>query len=100
MQGKQGQNNNGYVPYVDYSRDYSPPPQHLQQYRTLQPSSTCNNTSLSNHISTTTASHLNGQMPNGNLSLTRNRPELRQDNGLPNIQSSMTSLPNVLLSEY
>lgn len=23
---KDGQNNNGYVPYVDYSRDYNPPP--------------------------------------------------------------------------
>lgn len=25
-QQKDGQNNNGYVPYVDYSRDYNPPP--------------------------------------------------------------------------
>lgn len=41
---------------------------------------------------------MNGQIPTGNLSLTRNRTaELRQDNGLPNIQGSLNSLQNGLL---
>lgn len=58
------------MPYVDYAQDYN----------------------LPMHISS------NGQLPNGNLSLTRNR-ELRQDNGLPSIQSGMGSLSAGLMSK-
>lgn len=118
---KSGQNNNGYVPYVDYARDYSPPPSQLQRNfnNTLTTSGSGN--SYSTHLSLATSNNaltsqsvaaaqaaaaaaavthqLNGQLPGGNLSLTRNRPELRQDNGLPSIQNSMNSIPNVLLGE-
>uniref|UniRef100_A0A182U923 Ig-like domain-containing protein n=2 Tax=Anopheles melas TaxID=34690 RepID=A0A182U923_9DIPT len=69
LQAKIGQSNGGYVPYVDYAQDYN----------------------LPMHISS------NGQLPNGNLSLTRNR-ELRQDNGLPSIQSGMGSLSAGLMN--
>lgn len=111
---KSGQNNNGYVPYVDYTRDYSPPPSQLQRnYNTLGSTGGggvigVGSNSYSTHLNLTTANNtptsqssqqLNGQLPGGNLSLTRNRQELRQENGLPSIQSSMNSLPNVLLGK-
>lgn len=70
LQSKIGQNNGGYVPYVDYAHDYNMPL----------------------HVNT------NGQLPNGNMSLTRHR-ELRQDNGLPSIGSGMGSLSNSLMSK-
>lgn len=70
LQSKIGQSNSGYVPYVDYAHDYNMPL----------------------HVNT------NGQLPNGNMSLTRHR-ELRQDNGLPNIGSGMGSLSNSLMSK-
>lgn len=112
LQIKSGQNNNGYVPYVDYSRDYSPPPSQLQRnYNTMNSTGNystqlglANNTTITMSSPPTSQSsqqlQLNGQLPGGNLSLTRNRQqELRQDNGLPSIQSSMNSLPNVLLGK-
>lgn len=109
LQVKSGQNNNGYVPYVDYARDYSPPPSQLQSQRNYNCNTTSSSNSYSTHLSLTTSNNaltsqsphqqLNGQLPGGNLSLTRNRPELRQDNGLPSIQNSMNSIPNVLLGE-
>lgn len=43
---------------------------------------------------------MNGQIPSGNLSLTSNRLDLRQDNGLPNIQGSLNSLQNGLLGMF
>ncbi|XP_058063827.1 irregular chiasm C-roughest protein-like [Anopheles bellator] len=65
LQAKIGQSNGGYVQYVDYAHDYNVP--------MLMPGA--------------------GQLPNGNLSLTRANPrELRQDNGLPSIQSGLGSL--------
>lgn len=83
QQLKSGQNNNGYVPYVDYARDYSPPPQTLTAIRT-------------------SSAAMNGQLPTGgNFSLNRHRTtELRQDNGLPSVQNSLNSLPNGFLGEY
>ncbi|XP_037026673.1 irregular chiasm C-roughest protein isoform X1 [Bradysia coprophila] len=85
LQPKSGQNNNGYVPYVDYSRgDYSPPPHTL-----------ANRTNTANSLNN--MSHMNGQIPSGNLSLTRNRHDLRQDNGLPT--GSSNSLQNGLLCQ-
>lgn len=52
-----------------------------------------------NQINATTT--MNGQIPSGNSSLTRNRVnDIRQDNGLPNIQGSMNSLQNGLLGKY
>lgn len=90
---KSGQNNNGYVPYVDYARDYSPPPHSLA---TLRATNNHNSNGLMNITPTT---NMNGQIPSGNLSLNRNRTTeiLMQDNGLPSIQSSMNSLQNGLL---
>lgn len=83
---KSGQNNNGYVPYVDYARDYSPPPQTLSL--------------RSNGSQMTATTTMNGQIPTGNLSLTRNRVnDIRQENGLPNIQGSVNSLQNGLLGK-
>ncbi|XP_038111190.1 irregular chiasm C-roughest protein [Culex quinquefasciatus] len=74
LQSKIGQSNGGYVPYVDYAHDYNMPL----------------------HVNTNSQSH--HQMPNGNLSLTRNRLELRQDNGLPSIGNGMGSLSNSLMN--
>lgn len=85
MQLKSGQNNNGYVPYVDYARDYSPPPQTL---------------SLQMRSNGSQINAINGQIPSVNSSLTRNRVnDIRQDNGLPSMQGSMNSLPSGLLGE-
>lgn len=112
LQSKSGQTNNGYVPYVDYARDYSPPP---HQTLTLR-SNGGSNSILANTTTTSGASpstqtvhntstlHMNGQIPNsGNFSLTRNRLDLRQDNGLPNVhhhhQGSLNSLQNGLLGK-
>lgn len=85
---KLGINNNGYIPYVDYNRDYTPPPSLTLNH--VKPTYTT--TSLSNHLiigstsggsSTTTptiTSHASivgittGTITNGTYSLTRNRP--------------------------
>jgi hypothetical protein len=89
---KVGLTNNGYIPYNDYSRDYSPP----NSMRTA--------TSLKNHlISSSGHSPLINSTPvtmNGgidNYSLGRNR-ELRQDNGLPSIP--LNTMPNGIISKY
>lgn len=100
----QQQNNNGYIPYAEYIRDYSPPPpQNLNTLRNLNNnysgSSINNSNTNSNATLTISTSHMNGQIPSGNLSLTRNRNDLRQDNGLPNVQSSMNSLQSGLLGK-
>lgn len=95
---KLGINNNGYIPYVDYSRDYTPPPSLTLGH--VKPT----HTSLSNHlIIGTTASPTitsasivgitTGSIANGTYSLTRNRPLDRLANGLP---SSVSSYPNSL----
>jgi len=99
---KLGINNNGYIPYVDYNRDYTPPPS-LNLSAHLKPTHT---TSLSNHLimSTSTATPTitsasivgitTGSITNGTYSLTRNR---RMDNnGLP--MNSMSSIPNGLIN--
>ncbi|CRK89536.1 CLUMA_CG003280, isoform A [Clunio marinus] len=94
---KIGVNNNGYIPYVDYSRDYTPPPSLTLNH--VKPT----HTSLSNHLimSTSTAAPTitsasivgitTGSITNGTYSLTRNRPLDRSYNGLP---ISMSSIPN------
>lgn len=103
---KLGINNNGYIPYVDYNRDYTPPPS-LTLNHTLKPTNT--STSLSNHliIGTSTAAPTitsasivgitTGTITNGTYSLTRNRPfDKLLQNGLPN---TTATLPNGLISE-
>lgn len=89
---KIGLTNNGYIPYSDYSRDYSPP----NSMRT-------NNTSLKNHLIASsghsplinTPVTINGGVDH--YSLGRNR-ELRQDNGLPSIP--LNTMPNGIMSKY
>lgn len=90
---KIGLTNNGYIPYNDYSRDYSPP----SSMRT-------NSTSLKNHLIASsghsplisTPATINGSIDH--YSLGRNR-ELRQDNGLPSIP--MSTMPNgMMMSKY
>lgn len=89
---KIGLTNNGYIPYNDYSRDYSPP----SSMRT-------NSTSLKNHLIASsghsplinTPATINGSIDH--YSLGRNR-ELRQDNGLPSIP--MSTMPNGMMSKY
>lgn len=95
---KLGVNNNGYIPYVDYSRDYTPPPTSLTLNHTKP-----THTSLSNHLimctstaapTITSASIVGittGSITNGTYSLTRNRPFDRYNNGLP---MSLSSIPN------
>lgn len=96
---KIGMTNNGYIPYSEYSRDYSPP-NSISQLRT-------NNTSLKNHLIASsghsplinppvTSSIMNGGIDH--YSLGRHRQELRQDNGLPSIP--MNTMPNGIISEY
>lgn len=99
---KLGINNNGYIPYVDYNRDYTPPPASLTLNH-VKPSQT----SLSNHLimctstaapTITSASIVGittGSITNGTYSLTRNRPLDRLSNGLP---ISMSSIPNGLVN--
>jgi hypothetical protein len=94
---KLGINNNGYIPYVDYNRDYTPPPTTLNHVKTT-------NTSLSNHLimctstaapTITSASIVGistGTITNGTYSLTRNRPLDRLINENP------TSIPNGLMT--
>lgn len=86
---KIGLTNNGYIPYNEYSRDYSPP----NSMRT-------NNTSLKNHL-LASSGHISSPITmNGGIdhySLGRNR-ELRQDNGLPSIP--LSTMPNGIMSKY
>lgn len=104
---KLGINNNGYIPYVDYNRDYTPPPSLTLNH--VKPTYT--SSSLSNHLiigtSTTTPTITSasivgistGTITNGTYSLTRNRPLDRLlENGLP---SGNATLPhNGLISEF
>lgn len=105
---KLGINNNGYIPYVDYNRDYTPPPS-LTLNHTVKP--TLTSSSLSNHLiigTSTTAPTITsasivgistGTITNGTYSLTRNRPlERLLENNIPNSVSS--TLPNGLISKY
>ncbi|XP_070492966.1 irregular chiasm C-roughest protein isoform X2 [Chironomus tepperi] len=104
---KLGCNNNGYIPYVDYNRDYTPPPS-LTLSNSLKPVLT--SSSLSNHlvIGTSTATPTitsasivgitTGSITNGTYSLTRNRPlERLLNNTLPNSTSS--TLSNGLINQ-
>lgn len=98
---KLGINNNGYIPYVDYNRDYTPPPSLTLNH--TKPS----HTSLSNHLiigTSTTAPSITsasivgittGSITNGTYSLTRHRHNERLENGLP---TSMSSIPNGLIN--
>lgn len=108
---KLGIHNNGYIPtYVDYNRDYIPPPQSL----TLNNRS--NHTSLTNHLIVSTSSNTipsvpvmtsasivgigNGPLTNNTYSLTRVRHNINQDNGLPNVPTSLSSIQNGSISKY
>jgi hypothetical protein len=103
---KLGCNNNGYIPYVDYNRDYTPPPS-LTLSNSLKP--VLNSSSLSNQLvigassatpTITSASIVGistGTINHGTYSLTRNRPLERLLNStLPNSVSS--TLSNGLMS--
>uniref|UniRef100_A0A182SHI5 Ig-like domain-containing protein n=1 Tax=Anopheles maculatus TaxID=74869 RepID=A0A182SHI5_9DIPT len=92
-------NNNGYVPYVNYARDYSPPTQHLMQFKASSSSN-----SIGNAITgKPPAKPPNGQLPTGTMTLSRKRtpaPDLTRppEPGLPSIQSSVSSIPNGLMN--
>lgn len=89
---KIGLTNNGYIPYNDYTRDYSP----ANSVRT-------NSTSLKNHLIAssghspliTTPITMNGGIDHYSLGRSR---ELRQDNGLPSIP--LNTMPNGIMSKY
>uniref|UniRef100_A0A182J1W2 Ig-like domain-containing protein n=1 Tax=Anopheles atroparvus TaxID=41427 RepID=A0A182J1W2_ANOAO len=94
--------NNGYVPYVNYARDYSPPAQHLMQFKGSTSSNSIE-TSIFNPGKQTAARIANGQLPSATMTLTRKRnagSELARsaENALPNIQSSVSSIPNGLMN--
>lgn len=88
---KIGLTNNGYIPYNEYTRDYSP-----NSMRT-------HSTSLKNHLIASSGHSPLINTPvtmNGGIdhySLGRNR-ELRQDNGLPSIP--LSTMPNGIMSKY
>lgn len=106
---KLGIHNNGYVPYVDYNRDYIPPPQSLTLNRS-------NHTSLTNHLIVSTSSSTltaapvitsasivgisNGPLTNNTYSLNRIRQNVKQDNGLPIVPTSLSSMHNGGISKY
>uniref|UniRef100_A0A182XXZ3 Ig-like domain-containing protein n=1 Tax=Anopheles stephensi TaxID=30069 RepID=A0A182XXZ3_ANOST len=92
-------NNNGYVPYVNYARDYSPPTQHLMQFKASSSSNSIGNTLTGKPP----AKPPNGQLPTGTMTLSRKRtpaPDLTRppETGLPSIQSSVSSIPNGLMN--
>lgn len=100
---KLGINNNGYIPYVDYNRDYTPPPATTTHNHVR----TTNNTSLSNHLimctstatpTITSASIVGistGTITNGTYSLTRNRP---LDRLMQEHSPTLTSTANGLMT--
>uniref|UniRef100_A0A182LX93 Ig-like domain-containing protein n=1 Tax=Anopheles culicifacies TaxID=139723 RepID=A0A182LX93_9DIPT len=97
--GVGGGNNNGYVPYVNYARDYSPPTQHLMQFKASSSSNSIGNTLTGKPP----AKPPNGQLPTGTMTLSRKRtpaPDLTRpaETGLPSIQSSVSSIPNGLMN--
>jgi hypothetical protein len=106
---KVGLTNNGYIPYNDYTRDYSPP-------NSMRNNNNNNITSLKNHlisssghsplINSTQPITMNGSIDSNyattnstmtTMTLGRNR-ELRQDNGLPSIP--LSTMPNGIISKY
>uniref|UniRef100_A0A182PBZ6 Ig-like domain-containing protein n=1 Tax=Anopheles epiroticus TaxID=199890 RepID=A0A182PBZ6_9DIPT len=92
-------NNNGYVPYVNYARDYSPPTQHLMQFKASNSSNSIGNTLTGKPP----VKPPNGQLPTGTMTLTRKRTPAATaaaapETGLPSIQSSVSSIPNGLMS--
>lgn len=96
MATKVGLSNGGYIPYHDYSRDYSPPNSIRALKNHLVTSS--GHSPLIN--SNTVTPSMNGGINHNNnntYSLTRNR-ELRQDNGLPTIP--LNTMPNGIISKY
>ncbi|KAG5684445.1 hypothetical protein PVAND_013679 [Polypedilum vanderplanki] len=91
---KVGLTNNGYIPYSDYSRDYSPP-------NSMRTNITA---SLKNHlISSSGHSPLINSTPvtmNSTIdsyTLGRGNRELRQDNGLPTIP--LSTMPNGIINQ-
>uniref|UniRef100_A0A1S4G8F0 Ig-like domain-containing protein n=1 Tax=Anopheles gambiae TaxID=7165 RepID=A0A1S4G8F0_ANOGA len=91
-------NSNGYVPYVNYARDYSPPTQHLMQFKASSSSNSIGNALTAKPPARPPA---NGQLPTGTMTLTRKRtPAAPPDAGgaLPSIQSSVSSIPNGLMN--
>uniref|UniRef100_A0A182NVG0 Ig-like domain-containing protein n=1 Tax=Anopheles dirus TaxID=7168 RepID=A0A182NVG0_9DIPT len=106
-------NNNGYVPYVNYARDYSPPTQHLMQFKASSSSNSIGNTLTTGKPPVKPP---NGQLPSGTMTLSRKRttpapPDLARpagaaaaastgtvDNGLASIQSSVSSIPSGLMN--
>lgn len=93
---KVGLSNGGYIPYNDYSRDYSPP-NSIRALKNHLVSSSAHSPLMN---PTTVTSSMNGGINNNNnntYSLTRNR-ELRQDNGLPTIP--LNTMPNGIISKY
>uniref|UniRef100_A0A182QTQ6 Ig-like domain-containing protein n=1 Tax=Anopheles farauti TaxID=69004 RepID=A0A182QTQ6_9DIPT len=100
-------NNNGYVPYVNYARDYSPPTQHLMQFKASSSSNSIGNT-LTNAGKPPVKPGPNGQLPSGTMTLSRKRTPgapadllarpIATDTGLPSIQSSVSSIPSGLMN--
>lgn len=86
---KIGLTNNGYIPYNDYTRDYSPP----NSMRTSLKNHLLGSSGHSPLISTPVT--INGGIDH--YSLGRGR-ELRQDNGLPSIP--LNTMPNGIMSKY
>lgn len=82
-------NNNGYVVPAGTSGEYGggPPHAHVGQH-TLPHPHHLHRGGLHSGSNATLHSALNGGGVNGNMSLTRNRLDLRQDNGLPNLGQS------------
>ncbi|XP_018325250.1 irregular chiasm C-roughest protein isoform X2 [Agrilus planipennis] len=98
---KDGQNNNGYVPYVDYARDYNPPmpqPPPMESSESLQSRALQLNAMQAPHYtisSTITLNDLNSSsIPNGHTTMGGSiDPRYSAAYGNPYLRSSSVGLP-------
>ncbi|XP_045462512.1 irregular chiasm C-roughest protein-like isoform X1 [Harmonia axyridis] len=98
---KDGHNNNGYVPYVDYSRDYNPPmmqPPITSMDPTINQSTRLQLNSLQSHQLSSGANSLQlndipMSMPNGGLPSLGIDPRFSATYGNPYLRSSSVGLP-------
>ncbi|XP_055841276.1 irregular chiasm C-roughest protein [Episyrphus balteatus] len=89
----------GYVPYADYTTHYSPPPQYLTTCSTKSGGSS--HLQLQQHQQQHQAINVPMTFINGGGSLTGSiigSREIRQDNGLPSLQSTTTTNGSVVSS--
>jgi hypothetical protein len=94
---KIGLTNNGYIPYNDYSRDYSPPSSMRANIAASLKNHLISSSGHSPLISNSSPVTMNSAIDSYTLGRANHR-ELRQDNGLPTIP--LSTMPNGIISKY